>query len=174
MEAHRLDKIEQAIDRTPNKGMLIAHIFQVSQTLILSRQFRLKVLEVLVRVHTTIPDPEYVAICQCLQFLNRASEVAQILDDLIKGPEEKALLSYQVAFDLVESENQHFLLDVNTVLFSSSPAQAPPPEAGSEEAKSSTAAEAKVGVMFSFKVEPCNFHETLKVLCILQTGGGGP
>lgn len=144
LEAHRLDKIEQAIDRTPQKGVLIAHIFQVSQTLILSRQFRLRVLEVLVRVHTTIPDPEYVAICQCLQFLNRASEVAQILDDLIKGPEEKALLAYQVAFDLVESENQHFLLDVNTVLFSSPSTEAA--EAGSEEAKDSTAAEAKVSL----------------------------
>lgn len=48
---------------------------QISQTLILSRPFRLSVLEVLVRVHQSVADPEYVSICQALQFLNRAQEV---------------------------------------------------------------------------------------------------
>ncbi len=134
LEAHRLDKIEEAIARAPAKGALIAHIFQVSQTLILSRQFRLKVLDVLVQVHATIADPEYVSICQCLQFLNRAQEVAKILDDLLRGPEEKALLAYQVAFDLVESENQHFLIDVNAVLFPPE-ATAVVPAGGAEESK---------------------------------------
>lgn len=137
LEAHRLDKIEEAIARAPAKGPLIAHIFQVSQTLILSRQFRLQVLDVLVRVHATIADPEYVSICQCLQFLNRASEVAQILDDLLRGPEEKALLAYQVAFDLVESENQHFLIDVNAVLFPPEAAPVVPAAAGGSGAEES-------------------------------------
>ena len=117
LEAHRLDKIEEAINRAPAKGLLIAHIFKISQTLILSRHFRLQVLDVLVRVHSAVVDPEYVSICQCMQFLNRASDVAEILDKLLQGSEEKALLAYQVAFELVESENQHFLLDVNTALF---------------------------------------------------------
>lgn len=107
-------------------------------------------LDVLVRVHQTVADPEYVAICQCLQFLNRASEVAQILDDLVRGPEEKALLAYQVAFDLVESENQHFLLDVNNVLFSSSSSSATTTPEGTEgeakaaEGEGATAAAAPV------------------------------
>lgn len=166
LEAHRLDQIEEAIARAPAKGPLIAHIFQVSQTLILSRQFRLKVLDVLVRVHATIPDPEYVSICQCLQFLNRASEVAQILDDLLRGPEETALLAYQVAFDLVESENQHFLIDVNAVLFP--PVAVPVPivaveGAGAEESKEAgadvaAAAEAAAAISTEAKPVPAGAH----------------
>lgn len=89
-------QIEEAVNRCPSKAQLIHHIFTVSQNLILSRQFRLRVLEVLVRVHQTIADPEVVSICQCLQFLNRAGEVAKILDDLVRGPDERALLAYQV------------------------------------------------------------------------------
>lgn len=53
---------------------------QISQTLILSRPFRLSVLEVLVRVHQSVADPEYVSICQALQFLNRAKEVRVSFD----------------------------------------------------------------------------------------------
>jgi hypothetical protein len=122
-------QIEEAVALTPQKGPLIAHIFEVRcrgspiliwrttpwrrlhlssglvyervlpqlcQNVILSRHFRLQVLEVLVRVHMAIPDPEYVTICQALQFLNRAADVAAILDELVRGPEGKALLAYQV------------------------------------------------------------------------------
>ena len=40
-----------------------------------------------------------------------------------------------MAFDLVESENQHFLLDVNTALFSPPPSTAPAEEGKQEETK---------------------------------------
>lgn len=56
----------------------VGWLVQISQTLILSREFRLTVLDVLVRVHQTpavVQDPEWVSICQALQFLNRAKEV---------------------------------------------------------------------------------------------------
>jgi hypothetical protein len=69
---------------------------QLCQNVILSRHFRLRVLDVLVRVHMTVDDPEFVSVCHALQFLNRASEVARILDELIRGPEDKALMAYQV------------------------------------------------------------------------------
>lgn len=52
-----------------------------------------------------------------------------MLKELLRGSDESALLAYQIAFDLVESEHQHFVLEVNKHL--------PQKQAsGSEEKKS--------------------------------------
>lgn len=39
--------------------------------------------------------------------------MAEVLQGLLRDSDESALLAYQIAFDLVESEHQHFILEVN-------------------------------------------------------------
>ena len=39
--------------------------------------------------------------------------MAEVLKDLLRDSDESALLAYQIAFDLVESEHQHFIMEVN-------------------------------------------------------------
>lgn len=39
--------------------------------------------------------------------------MAEVLKQLLRGSDESALLAYQIAFDLVESEHQHFVMEVN-------------------------------------------------------------
>lgn len=55
--------------------------------------------------------------------------MAEVLKGLLRGSDESALLAYQIAFDLVESEHQHFILEVNKHL--------PQKDSGSGETKDS-------------------------------------
>jgi hypothetical protein len=65
-------------------------------------------------------EVDYVSLCHCLQFLDEASSVSDVLVQLCKATtdstsgdatastaqQSSVLLAYQIAFDLVESENQ--------------------------------------------------------------------
>lgn len=57
-------------------------------------------------VALTSPHPKQRTIWQ-------AAQVAEVLKRLLRGSDESALLAYQIAFDLVESEHQHFVMEVN-------------------------------------------------------------
>lgn len=148
LEARRIDKIEECVQQCPQaeRSALLAYLFEVAQTLVTSRTFRLRVVEVLVRLHKA-PPPEswdFAAIAACLQTLGRSEEVAALLSEVCDGSNYQALLGYQVAFDIVETDNQKFILDVLDALPDPSPkssdggaaADAPvsPPE-GESEAK---------------------------------------
>lgn len=69
LEAHRLDKVEETIQQATDKPALLKYTFDVCQTLVTSRQTRLKVLAILVAMHRLVPEPDHVAVCKCLQFL---------------------------------------------------------------------------------------------------------
>eukprot|EP00904_Undaria_pinnatifida_P004613 jgi/Undpi1/14152/HiC_scaffold_9.g03803.m1 len=113
LEARRLDKVEEAIRQATDKPALLTYTFDVCQTLVTSRDTRLKVLAILVAMHRLVPEPDHVAVCKCLQFLGEAAQVAEVLKGLLRGSDESTLLAYQIAFDLVESEHQHFVMEVN-------------------------------------------------------------
>uniref|UniRef100_A0A8R7JXJ7 26S proteasome non-ATPase regulatory subunit 1/RPN2 N-terminal domain-containing protein n=1 Tax=Triticum urartu TaxID=4572 RepID=A0A8R7JXJ7_TRIUA len=55
--------------------------------------------------------------------LGELETVANILDTLLSGSQDDALIAYQIAFDLVENENQAFLLNVGNRLDSQTPGQ---------------------------------------------------
>jgi 26S proteasome regulatory subunit N2 len=59
-------------------------------------------------------------------FLGEPETVASILDKLLSGSKDDALLAYQIAFDLVENENQAFLLNVRNRLTSPTPVPSDP------------------------------------------------
>ncbi|CAM9429252.1 unnamed protein product, partial [Phaeothamnion confervicola] len=85
LESRRLDKVEETIRRCPDQPALLAYTLDVCQTLVQSRAVRLRVLRVLVKLHREQPRPDHVAVCQCLQLLDEARLVAEILKGLICG-----------------------------------------------------------------------------------------
>lgn len=66
--------------------------------------------------------------------------MAQVLKELLRGSDEETLLAYQIAFDLVESEHQHFVMEVNKHL-----PQKKTPEAETKDASGETTEGAEAG-----------------------------
>lgn len=59
--------------------------------------------------------------------------MAEVLKELLRGSDESALLAYQIAFDLVESEHQHFVMEVNKNLPQKKTPEAEPADAAEEK-----------------------------------------
>ncbi|XVF65140.1 hypothetical protein PTKIN_Ptkin09bG0222700 [Pterospermum kingtungense] len=113
IDCRRLDKLEEAITRSDNVHGTLAYCINVSHSFVYRREYRREVLQLLVKVYLQLPSPDYLSICQCLMFLDEPESVANILEKLLRSEnKEDALLSFQVAFDLVENEHQAFLLNV--------------------------------------------------------------
>ncbi len=141
LEAHRLDKVEEAIRRATNKNEIMQYALDVCQYLVSRRQTRLGVFRLLVAMHREQPQPDFAAMCVSLQFLNEAENVASILEELIRGTEDQALLAFQIALDIVESENQHFTLSVsNSLPVKETEIATAAAEEGGEECKSANSA----------------------------------
>ncbi|GMJ01827.1 hypothetical protein like AT2G32730 [Hibiscus trionum] len=113
IECRRLDKLEEAITRSENVHAILAYCTNVSHSFVYRREFRREVLRLLVKVYQQLPSPDYLSTSQCLMFLDEPEGVANILEKLLRSEnKEDALLAFQVAFDLVENEQQAFLLNV--------------------------------------------------------------
>eukprot|EP01018_Ginkgo_biloba_P031110 Gb_01242 [translate_table: standard] len=116
LECRRLDKLEEAISKSDNVLGMLSYCINVSQTFVSRREYRREVFLLLVKIYQKLPSPDYVSICQCLMFLEEPASVASILEKLLKGDKDDALLAYQIAFDLFENEYQAFLLNVRNRL----------------------------------------------------------
>lgn len=114
LEARRLDWFKKVVENSPNRRGILSYALRVAHRLVVNRDFRQKVLRLLVELFSTMKEKDWVNICQCLMFLHDHEEVAQILAELISGGEQEMLLAYQIGFDLVENEMQSFLLKVQT------------------------------------------------------------
>ena len=119
LEARRLDTLEASIRRggAANNGemlRLLRYTYDVCHTFVTSRDYRCEIMRILARLYHGLEQPEYSTVCQCLLYLDEPKEVAAILKSLIASAhdDDDALMAYQVAFDLCESENQRFLLGV--------------------------------------------------------------
>lgn len=128
LECRRLDKLKETVRASGNSPVLLTYCLRAAQTLIHRREFRQQVLKVLVELCERVEAPDFVSICHCLMFLEDASEVASILDRLLKGSKDDALLAYQVAFDLFENEFQQFLINVRHRLPEAPVARSVPPQ----------------------------------------------
>ncbi|PAN40014.1 hypothetical protein PAHAL_7G284800 [Panicum hallii] len=126
VECRRLDKLEEAIVRCDNIQGALSYCINLSHQYVNHREYRFEVLRCLVKIYQTLPNPDYLSICQCLMFLGEPETVASILDKLLSGSKDDALLAYQIAFDLVENENQAFLLNVRNRLTSPTPVPSDP------------------------------------------------
>eukprot|EP00850_Spirogloea_muscicola_P013494 SM000091S24652 [mRNA] locus=s91:438274:444527:- [translate_table: standard] len=145
LECRRLDKLEEAILRSDDVSAMLSYCLRVSQDLVKRREFRHKVLRMLVKLYQQSHTPDYVNICQCLMFLDDSAAVASILDNLLQGSLEDTLMAYQVAFDLFENEFQQFLLNVRDRLPNprSAAPSGPGPSPAPIEAPEASAAEAE-------------------------------
>ncbi|KAM3405539.1 hypothetical protein ACQJBY_008188 [Aegilops geniculata] len=123
LECRRLDKLEEAIVRSPNIHGALSYCISLSHQYVSHREYRSEVLRCLVKIYQTLPHPDYLSICQCLMVLGEPETVTNILDTLLSGSQNDALIAYQIAFDLVENENQAFLLNVGNSLDSQTPGQ---------------------------------------------------
>jgi 26S proteasome regulatory subunit N2 len=135
LESVRLDKLEQCIQVATDRAAILSYTLEACQTLAQSRGFRDQVLKVLVAQYRQLDTPDYQSMCHCLMLLEDDKSVASLLSELIKKEnDDSELLAYQIAFDLCESDMQHFLLGVRnglpTVERPPAPAPAPAPPAG--------------------------------------------
>jgi 26S proteasome regulatory subunit N2 len=135
LDTRRLDKVQEVCNKSleASHESILGYTFNLCQGArnIPSREFRLSVIDVLVNVYGTLPEPDYANVCFGLQYLDRPEGVANTLDKLCKGSLQHALQAYQVAFDLQETENQGFVLRVVAAL----------PALETEEGKESTETE---------------------------------
>ena len=110
LETRRLDKLEEAVTRSPDPAESLAYATKACQTLVTSRAFRAETLRALVKMYeTSSAEIDHLNVCQCLMFLDDAEGVAAILKSLVDGEEDDRLLAYQIAFSLHENEIQAFL-----------------------------------------------------------------
>ncbi|VFQ64925.1 unnamed protein product [Cuscuta campestris] len=117
IECRRLDKVAEAIVRSDNIDAALAYCSNVSHNFVNRREFRREVLRLLVVVYQKSPSPNYLIICQWLMFLDKPNDAAGILEKLLRSENrDDALMAFQIAFELLETENQAFLLSVRDQL----------------------------------------------------------
>eukprot|EP00808_Paulinella_micropora_P016424 g17140.t1 len=116
LESRRLDLIEHAVQAGGDTANMLQYLFQLSQTVVQNRDFRLKVLDLLMRMYQQLETPDYLSMCQCLLFLEKPSEVANVLNGILLKDGSDTLLAYQAAFDLWENQNQAFMNQVSAEL----------------------------------------------------------
>uniref|UniRef100_A0A7S4DW45 26S proteasome regulatory subunit RPN2 C-terminal domain-containing protein n=1 Tax=Lotharella globosa TaxID=91324 RepID=A0A7S4DW45_9EUKA len=116
VESRRLDQVARCIKMSGDVQKILSYCLKLCKTTVHSRRYRNQLLQVMVQLYKGLKNPDYLNMCQCLLFLNDSESVAATLDKLISGDTDKAVLAYQVAFDLNENQNQPFLLRVRKKL----------------------------------------------------------
>eukprot|EP01031_Cornospumella_fuschlensis_P029294 gene29294-35366_t len=134
LDTHRIDKVDEVVSMALKAGKegILGYAFSLCQSArkVTPRDFRLSVIQILVQGYATLADPDYTNVATGLMYLNKPEEVAKTLDTLLKDGIQKnreagsggvsradlqdrsLLLAYQIAFDLLETENQGFVLKV--------------------------------------------------------------
>ncbi|KAL9162060.1 hypothetical protein ABFS82_07G063500 [Erythranthe guttata] len=113
IECRRLDKLEDAVLCCANFESIIKYCTDISHSFVNPREYRHEVLRVIVKIYQQLPSPDYLSICHCLMFLDDSEGITKILEKLLQsGDVDDALLAFQIAFDIVENENQAFHLKV--------------------------------------------------------------
>lgn len=110
LETRRLDVFQKTILESNDVPGMLAYSLKVCMSLMQNKQFRNKVLRVLVKIYMNLEKPDFINVCQCLIFLDDPQAVSDILEKLVK--EENLLMAYQICFDLYESASQQFLSSV--------------------------------------------------------------
>lgn len=131
IESRRLDIVEKSLvgDRKQLPNML-AYALDISQNLVMEREFKQLLLKTLVKLYEETPDEskDYFGLVQCLVLLKDVSTVANILNRLLCSGKDNAqdlssdktddmlLIAYQLAFDLIDRAPQSFLVNVRQEL----------------------------------------------------------
>ena len=116
LESKRLDKLEEAINRSASVAECLSYSMKVCTSLVSVREFRQHVLQLLAKMYASSDEPNYLNMCQCLFLLEDASAIAAVLSKLIAGEESEQLLAYQIAFSLFENDVQPLLNKVHDIV----------------------------------------------------------
>lgn len=131
IEAHRLDKLEEAVvsgcKADADRSAALDYCFECAQTLVASRQYRTSVLNLISDIHLKHFTPEtrnHLAVANCLAFTQNASGVVAVLMDLVSdakaggkaNEEDLELTALQIAFDIVDNDEPHFASKVCSLL----------------------------------------------------------
>ncbi|XP_050414052.1 26S proteasome non-ATPase regulatory subunit 1 isoform X2 [Patella vulgata] len=127
LETRRIDIFEKAIKSADDMQAMLTYGFKVCMALIQNRQFRNTILKLLTRLYMSLTTPDYINVCQCYIFLDDSQSVADILEKLIKGEEDSALMAFQIGFDLYESALQQFRQRIQAALRATAPIPIPVP-----------------------------------------------
>lgn len=108
MESRRLDKVKEAIEKSNDIEEKLSYTFTIAQNIIKHKDFRTEVLRLLLLIyeHKQGGKFDYYKIVKCQFFLSIPDACAILLGRLIQT--EDYLVAYQIAFDILDNENQHF------------------------------------------------------------------
>lgn len=109
IETMRLDILEETIKLGGSKDLL-PYVLEACMKIIQDIDFRNQTLRMLVKLFKELDEPDYISICQCLNYLNDFSGAAELLHDLVKRADDfHILMAYQLCFDFEENATQEFL-----------------------------------------------------------------
>jgi 26S proteasome regulatory subunit N2 len=111
LECRRLDVLKSFITESDDVPGMLEYCQQSATNVVTSKTFRERVLQVIIKIYEETPSDklDYCALAQCFFVLNDSGAVAKILKELLgRSAKEGSLTAYQIGFDLVDNENQHF------------------------------------------------------------------
>eukprot|EP01138_Halocafeteria_seosinensis_P015866 gb/GECG01016191.1/.p1 GENE.gb/GECG01016191.1/~~gb/GECG01016191.1/.p1 ORF type:complete len:1024 (+),score=120.05 gb/GECG01016191.1/:1-3072(+) len=145
LQTMRIDMVKQSFTEAgggrpdasePSVAALLRHAFHLANKTVTSRSFRRQVLHALVGIYQEAQTPDWLAMCRCYERLGDHQSVARGLSTLLKQENsEDRLVAYQIAFDIVDNDNQHFLHEVSKQLDSPDSTTPANPDQGSDVSK---------------------------------------
>ncbi|KAN0063959.1 proteasome regulatory particle base subunit [Thecaphora frezii] len=127
LETKRLDVIEEIYNVT-HDAALLTYVLESTIGVVPTLEFRIKILNLLVKLFQSLPTPDHFSIGQCYVYLQAPALASQLLFSLVQRAHEPSssslantandplLVAYQLAFDLAESATQEFLENVRSDL----------------------------------------------------------
>jgi 26S proteasome regulatory subunit N2 len=100
--------VKEAIEKSDDLEQKLSYTFTLAQNVIKSKVFRTEVLRLILLVYETRQGGkfDYFKICKCQFFLGIPEATAILLGKLLTT--DDYLVAYQIAFDIVDNENQAF------------------------------------------------------------------
>lgn len=117
LDARRLDIVEDAIIKSGDIEGKLSYTYKISEELIASKEFRNDVLRLLIDLYLKQGEDkvDHYNLTKCQFFLKAPEATAEVLSKLLDNDNDY-LKAYQIAFDLIETENQSFINAVNEKL----------------------------------------------------------
>lgn len=103
-----MDVIQQAIEKAVDVEEQLAYTFKIAQNIVKSKSFRNEILRLLLLIYEKKQGGrfDYYKIVKCQFFLRIPESSSLLLSKIIKS--EDYLVAYQIAFDIIDNENQQF------------------------------------------------------------------
>jgi 26S proteasome regulatory subunit N2 len=116
LEARETEQVRAILQKSGPSEELLKYALKATSTVVTLKSFRLQALQVVAECLQAQFDKGLIAAAYDLvlsyQLLNESTQVAKVLEKLLKGSEHDYLLNLQLAFDLMDSGDQAFVKSV--------------------------------------------------------------